>query len=187
MGLSRQEYGNGLPFPSPGDLPDPRIEPVSPVWQAVSLPLSNKCLFRFKWRRQYYWTKAWVSVAPCWWPGAKPLESEFSMGLISFPHSSVLAWRIPGTGEPGGLPSMGSHRIRYDWSDLAAAVALTLGFIDINLFIHTTTLRSVCPLSLIFRPWGRLSLREMSYWPDKCDNWDSNPAQSLDLSLSFQI
>ena len=36
-------------------------------------------------------------------------------------HSSVLAWRIPGMGEPGGLPSMGSHRVGYDWSDLAAA------------------------------------------------------------------
>ena len=36
-------------------------------------------------------------------------------------HSSVLAWRIPGTGEPGGLPSMGSHRIGHYWSDLAAA------------------------------------------------------------------
>ena len=36
-------------------------------------------------------------------------------------HSSVLAWRIPGTGEPSGLPSMGSHRVGYDWSDLAAA------------------------------------------------------------------
>ena len=36
-------------------------------------------------------------------------------------HSSVLAWRIPGTGEPGGLPSMGLHRVRQDWSDLAAA------------------------------------------------------------------
>ena len=36
-------------------------------------------------------------------------------------HSSVLAWRIPGTGEPGGLPSMGSRRVRHDWSDLAAA------------------------------------------------------------------
>ena len=39
-------------------------------------------------------------------------------------HSSVLAWRIPGTGEPGGLPSMGSHRVGHDWSDLAAAAAL---------------------------------------------------------------
>ena len=38
-------------------------------------------------------------------------------------HSSVLAWRIPGTGEPGGLPSMGSHRAGHDWSDLAAAAA----------------------------------------------------------------
>ena len=37
-------------------------------------------------------------------------------------HSSVLAWRIPGTGEPSGLPSMGSHRVGHDWSDLAAAV-----------------------------------------------------------------
>ena len=36
-------------------------------------------------------------------------------------HSSVLAWRIPGMAEPGGLPSMGSHRVEYNWSDLAAA------------------------------------------------------------------
>ena len=36
-------------------------------------------------------------------------------------HSSVLAWRIPGTGEPGGLLSMGLHRVRHYWSDLAAA------------------------------------------------------------------
>ena len=41
-------------------------------------------------------------------------------------HSSVLAWRIPGTGEPGGLPSMGSHRIGHDWSELATAAA-TIG------------------------------------------------------------
>ena len=36
-------------------------------------------------------------------------------------HTSVLAWRIPGTGEPGGLPSLGSHRVGHDCSDLAAA------------------------------------------------------------------
>ena len=36
-------------------------------------------------------------------------------------HSSVLAWRSPGTGEPGGLPSLGSHRVGHDGSDLAAA------------------------------------------------------------------
>ena len=42
------------------------------------------------------------------------------------PHSSTLAWRIPGTGEPGGLPSMGSHRVAHDGSDLAAAAAAVL-------------------------------------------------------------
>ena len=36
-------------------------------------------------------------------------------------HSSVLAWRIPGTGQPGRLPFMGSHRVGHDWRDLAAA------------------------------------------------------------------
>ena len=35
-------------------------------------------------------------------------------------HSSTLAWRIPGTEEPSGLPSMGSHRVGHNWSDLAA-------------------------------------------------------------------
>ena len=44
-------------------------------------------------------------------------------------HSSVLAWRIPGTGEPGGLPSMGLHRVRHDWSDLAVAAAAKLQWI----------------------------------------------------------
>ena len=39
-------------------------------------------------------------------------------------HSSILAWRIPGTGEPCGLPSMGSHRVGHDWSDLAAAASI---------------------------------------------------------------
>ena len=41
-------------------------------------------------------------------------------------HSSVLAWRIPGMGEPGGLLSMGLHRVRHDWSDLAAAAEFIL-------------------------------------------------------------
>ena len=39
-------------------------------------------------------------------------------------HSSILAWRIPGTGETGGLPSVESHRVGHDWSDLAAAQSL---------------------------------------------------------------
>ena len=39
-------------------------------------------------------------------------------------HSSVIAWRIPGTGKPRGLLSMGSHRVGHDWSDLAAKVTI---------------------------------------------------------------
>ena len=42
-------------------------------------------------------------------------------------HSSVLAWRIPGTGEPGGLPSMGSHRVGHNLRDLAVAAAGHVG------------------------------------------------------------
>ena len=45
-------------------------------------------------------------------------------------HSSVLAWRIPGTEEPSGLPSMESYRVGHDWSDLAAAAEAE----TINLF-----------------------------------------------------
>ena len=50
-----------------------------------------------------------------------PLQKEMAT------HSSVLAWRIPGTAEPGGLPSVGSHRVGHDWSDLAAAAAAATG------------------------------------------------------------
>ena len=47
-----------------------------------------------------------VPLQPLGWE--HPLEKEMAT------HSSVLAWRIPGTGEPGGLPSLGSHRVRHD-------------------------------------------------------------------------
>ena len=43
------------------------------------------------------------------------------------PHSSTLAWKIPWTEEPGGLPSLGSHRVGHDGSDLAAAAASSKG------------------------------------------------------------
>ena len=54
------------------------------------------------------------------------LHFHFSLSALEkemATHSSVLAWRIPGTGEPDGMPSMGSHRVGHDWSDLAAAAA----------------------------------------------------------------
>ena len=55
------------------------------------------------------------------------LHFHFSLSCVGegdeAAHSSVLAWRIPGTGEPGGLPSVGLHRVRHDWSNLVAAAA----------------------------------------------------------------
>ena len=42
MGLSRQQHWSGLPLPTTGDLPDPGIEPMSPIWQVDSLPLSHQ-------------------------------------------------------------------------------------------------------------------------------------------------
>ena len=48
-------------------------------------------------------------------------------------HSSFLAWRIPGTGEPGGLLSLGSHRVEYDWSDLAEVAAVPNPYILLSL------------------------------------------------------
>ena len=58
---------------------------------------------------------------------AEQLHFHFSFHALEkkmATHSSVLAWRIPGMGEPRGLPSMGSHRVIHDWSDLAAAAGL---------------------------------------------------------------
>ena len=53
-------------------------------------------------------------------------------------HSSILAWRIPGTGEPDGLPSMGSHRVGHNWSDLTAAA------------FHMEMETSIVPLLLLY-------------------------------------
>ena len=66
-------------------------------------------------------------------------------------HSSVLAWRIPGMGEPVGLPSMGSHRVGHYWSDLAA-VAAGLGYSTRNtqslfgelVLMHSTARAKIC-------------------------------------------
>ena len=71
-----------------------------------------------------------------WWAAVhgvakSPIRLSYFTFTFHFPalekematHSSVLAWRIPGTREPGGLPSMGSHRVGHDRNDLAAAAA----------------------------------------------------------------
>ena len=65
-------------------------------------------------------------------------------------HSSILVWRIPGTEEPRGLLSMASHRVRYDWSNLAAAAAaatfLLIYFFQVFYFIGVYLLISYYPV-----------------------------------------
>ena len=82
-------------------------------------------------------TLAWkIPGTGAWWAaiyGVAQSRTGLSDFTFTFPfhaleeematHSRVLAWRIPGTAEPGGLPSMGLHRVRHDWSDFAAAAA----------------------------------------------------------------
>ena len=74
-------------------------------------------------------------------------------------HSSVLVWRIPGTEEPDGLPSMGSHKVRHDWSNLAAAVlGLLVGLFAVEAFsqMHAT-------VRLFF--FFSFLLIDQPYWP----------------------
>ena len=126
VGFSRQEYWSGLPCPC-HDLP-PEIFPTQGL---------NPCLL---WRLHSRWILyRWVTkevhnnnnmaavhrVAKSW---TRLSDFTFTFHFHALEkematNSSVLAWRIPGTGEPGGLPSMGLHRVRHDWSDLAAAAA----------------------------------------------------------------
>ena len=66
-------------------------------------------------------------------------------------HSSILAWRIPGTGEPGGLPSMGSHRVGHDRSDLAAAApAVTITSLDNCSFVVNLKVGSISLPTIFF-------------------------------------
>ena len=61
-------------------------------------------------------------------------------------HSSVLAWRIPGMGEPGGLPSIGSHRVGHNWSNLAAAGSSE---IDIQMSVAQSSMRAVTSMQQV--------------------------------------
>ena len=91
MELSRQEYWSGLPFPSPGDLPNPGIELRSPALQAdtLSSELPGK-------------------------RGSVIFHDPLEEGMAT--HSSILAWRLPWTQEPGGLQSLKLQSIRHDWA-----------------------------------------------------------------------
>ena len=97
----------------------------------------------FYWRRQWHPTPELFCLenpmdGGAWWAavhGVSKSQTRLSDFTFTFhfhalekemaTHSSVLAWRVPGTGQPGGLPSMGSHRVGHNWSDVAAAAAIS--------------------------------------------------------------
>ena len=79
MGFSRQECWSGLPFPFPGDLPNPGIKPRLPALQADALPSEPR--------------ETWIQFLG----GEDLLEKEMAT------HSTILAWKIPWTVEPGRL------------------------------------------------------------------------------------
>ena len=84
--------------------------------------------------------------------------------------SSVLAWRTPGMGEPGGLPSMGLHRVGHNWSDLAAAAAGTY------LLFKSNSLRCsfiFCRLSSIYA--AAAAAKSLQSCPTLCNPIDGTP------------
>ena len=85
--------------------------PLRRKWQPTPVCLPKKFHREAWWATVYGVGKNWTWLS--------------NLGKEMATHSSVLAWRIPGIGEPGGLPSLGSHRFGHDWSDLAAAEQLS--------------------------------------------------------------
>ena len=75
-------------------------------------------------------------------------------------HSSVLAWRIPGTGEPGGLLSLGSHRVGHDWSDLTTAAESMNFYLSITSWTSLVNVKkkSIIPETVVFIHLIRVSL-----------------------------
>ena len=130
MGFPRQEYWSGLLFPSPGDLPDLEIKPVSPALASRFLPLNLwEALCRVQ-GRSSSWVAWWAAIygaAQSWtwlkrfsssihfpgdsngketemqetWVWSLGLEDSLEQGTAT--HSSILAWRTPWTEEPSRL------------------------------------------------------------------------------------
>ena len=143
MGFSRKECWSGLPWPSPGDLPDPEMELVSLVSPALAAgffttsttcpksaskfcglleqvlqgngsPLQHSCLENPMDGGAWWAAVHGVAKSPTQLSDFTLTSHFHALEKEMATHSSVLAWRIPGMGEPGGLLSMGSHRVGHD-------------------------------------------------------------------------
>ena len=94
--FSRQEYWSGLPFPSPGDLPNPGLNPCLLHWQVGSLPVAPP-------GKQFAASHSLLGF-PGGSDGKESACKAGDPGLMAT-HASIVSWRIPWTGEPGELYS----------------------------------------------------------------------------------
>ena len=102
--FSRQEYWSGVPLPSPSNAGGMGSNPSQET--KIPLPATDGGAW---WAAVHGVTKSRTRLSDFMFTfHFHALEKEMAT------HSSVLAWRIPGMGEPGGLPSMGSHRVGHD-------------------------------------------------------------------------
>jgi len=137
------------------------------IWHFSEMK-NNNVYLREKWRRQWHPTPVLLLGKSHGWR-SRVAKSQARLSDFTFTfhfhasekematHSSILAWRIPGTGEPGGLPSMGLHRVGHDWSNLAAR--------EKKYFTFLASHRNASCLRALKRCPDPLFLDEEHLWP----------------------
>ena len=162
-GISQARHGSQLPFPTPGEPRHRSVSRFCGVWPGSH----SRCFLQGKEKSscfEIHQNTQCFNGTPlqysrlenpmdggAWWAavhGVAKSRTRLSNFTFTFhfhalekemaTHSSVLSWRIPGTGEPGGLPSLGSHRVRHDWSDLAAVAAAAVLKLFIANYVFNT-------------------------------------------------
>ena len=187
MDFSRQEYWSGLPFPSPGDLPNLEMEPESPALQSYSLPSEPPGKLR------------WSPAVRETWVQSLGWEDPLEEGMAT--HSSILGWRRPWSEEPGGVQHMGSQRDGHNWA-IVVSVSVNSSHrpCATHILLPPSYLPALWALNSESPPlWGspRLSPHQVGSGapssPECCASFcDSAPHTSLDLfkphkSHSFRV
>ena len=130
-GTSQARMLEWLPFPSPGDLPLPGIQPTFSrarlfrAWTATCVKRYLHLVALHRTDAENSETDRRAILVASWGAQNLPAVQETQVQSLGWedpqakgmtPHSNILAWRIPGTEEPGGLQPMGSQRIRHNWA-----------------------------------------------------------------------